>query len=345
MESQRVTAIGPDHDAFNCRTRADENLTEVRRQGHGRRGEARTEQHPIGCTDLDRIADTVEAVPKIELVAIVSRATQQLVVPGPTEKLIDPAGPKQEVIAAPAIEDVVDGATCQHVLAIETIDPSVGLAPIQTVVPSGPHQIESPRDEVRLRERGPIGEGKGLDPDRHRGSHRIEPLNMHRIAGEPHAQHERADADADVISRNPRAKHQLVAFPRRIDDRLNSIAQIEHIGIGAGPASQNIRAGPAGQLVISRTTLQIIVAIAAKQKIRARLTKQQIVAGLPDQEIGARAPLELIVRIAAKQGIGARASDQQVGTGAAIQIVGAHLAEQPVVLRSAHQHIVASPAL
>ena len=160
-----------------------------------------------------------------------------------------------------------------------------------------------------------------------RGIGLIEALDMNGIPIGAYANQQRAYSKADRVRCDTRSKHQLVPFPCRIEDRIDPIAEVEHIGIGARAAGQDVGTGSTGQFIVARPTLQFIVPVIAEQEIRICPTYQQIVPSLAHQEIGARAAIELVISFPTKQGIVAHIPDQQVITGSAIQLIIARLAE------------------
>ena len=98
-------------------------------------------------------------------------------------------------------------------------------------------------------------------------------MNVNRVAGQSHPNHERANADTDVLCGNPSPEHNLVALTRCVLNRFDSIAQIEHIGIGAGPAHERVGSRSTDKDILAVTTLELVVPGTTHQLIIAGITR------------------------------------------------------------------------
>ena len=306
--------------------------------------------------DAAHVLDGVVAIPGVETIGIVAGATVQQVVVAPADDDVVTVQADQGVVARQAIDTVAShdiSGTNQEVAGIAAVDiEALG----QHVVPGHARAVgefdvveQLVVGGVVLRQREAGGVVSGLEAGE--VNHVAQPQVDHQTAAaeldvalaDAFPQDDDALVGADVGAlRNQRAVKVV-----RVVDGLDAVASIENVDVAAGAAIE---------LVIARAADQNVIAVAAIERVGAGGAEQDVIAAPAADQIVAATAIENVialrvgrqvfaiagqgvVAVATDQYVASRTTEQDILSGATIEIVRTRTTKHPVVAAPAIEQV------
>ena len=188
---------------------------------------------------------------------------------------------KEDIVAGPAVDLVISCIAVQRVVTAKAAKGIGKRGSVDAFRRIGPVDAKAAREQLFVSQSRPVGKHEPIrvaHKERILGIERLEVNRISRVA-DPHQ--ERADPERKRIGRNPASEHHRVrpAGSRRIQHRIDAVAQVEYIGVGARSAKQKI---------VARAAYEGVVAAPAADDVAAGPARNRIICDGSGQHVCAR---------------------------------------------------------